>query len=184
MKPCRTGRCGRIWWCSATTASWRPTASTRWTSNRRAPCSSSSRRRPSAGRRRRLAIVADGGYLPTAETIERQRAVRDRLMNEEIYPIFVDWETSWWSDLEDELSDWIDRFSGSTEPVEVERLLGDRPIGGRTHVVRDRPPVCSGMWIARRRRPAARRRDHDQAESGTHDPTWPVRSPPRLARCR
>jgi hypothetical protein len=80
--------------------------------------------------RRRLAIVVDGGYLPTAETIERQRSVRDRLMGEEIYPIFVVWETSWWSDLEDELTDWIERFTTSSDGVDVERAAIDRSVAG------------------------------------------------------
>ncbi len=80
--------------------------------------------------RRRLAIVVDGGYLPIAETIERQRAVRDRLMDEEIYPIFIVWETSWWSDLEDELSGWFERFGGLSDPVEIERAAIDRSVAG------------------------------------------------------
>lgn len=65
--------------------------------------------------RRRLAIVVDGGYLPIAETIVRQRALRDRLMAEDTYPIFVDWETSWWSDLEAELGDWLERLVGPSD---------------------------------------------------------------------
>ncbi len=96
-------------------------------------------------KRRRLAIVVDGGYLPTAETIERQRAVRDRLMNEEIYPIFVIWETSWWSDLEDELSQWLERFQGSPDHVDVERAAIDRSIAGLLwyEIVRRSSAACA-----------------------------------------
>ncbi len=125
-------------------------------------------------KRRRLAIVADGGYLPTAETIERQRAVRDRLMNEEIYPIFVVWETSWWSELEDELSDWIGRFSGSTEPGEVERAAIDRSVAGLMwyEIVRRSAAACGSpaggarlladaITIKRNQEPTARRGPFD-----------------------
>ncbi len=81
-------------------------------------------------KRRRLAIVVDGGYLPTAETIERQLMVRDRLMQEEIYPIFIVWETSWWSELEDDLSDWTERFKGLPDGVDAERAAIDRSVTG------------------------------------------------------
>jgi hypothetical protein len=74
--------------------------------------------------------VVDGGYLPTAQTIARQRALRDRLMNEEIYTIFVVWETSWWSELEDELSAWLERFGGSPDHVDLERAAIDRSTAG------------------------------------------------------
>jgi hypothetical protein len=68
-------------------------------------------------KKRRLAIVCDGGYLPPSETIERFRAVRDRYLDAEIYPIFVVWETSWWHDLADELSDWINRLTDDGNSV-------------------------------------------------------------------
>jgi Papain family cysteine protease len=78
---------------------------------------------------RRLAIVVDGGYLPLAETIERQRQLRDRLMSEEIYPIFVVWETSWWADLASELDEWHDRRAESSAGPD-ERSVIDCSVAG------------------------------------------------------
>jgi hypothetical protein len=43
---------------------------------------------------RRLAVIADGGYLPLAETVERLGTLREAFMAREIYPIFLVWETS------------------------------------------------------------------------------------------
>lgn len=59
---------------------------------------------------RRLAIVSDAGYLPTSQTIERCRTLRDHLLTNEIYPIFVLWETSWTAELADELERWVRRL--------------------------------------------------------------------------
>ena len=67
---------------------------------------------------RRLAIVSDGGYLPTAETIERFRSLRDRYLDAEIYPIFVVWETSWWGEFGDELDSWISRLADGEVPAQ------------------------------------------------------------------
>lgn len=61
---------------------------------------------------RRLAVFADGGYLPTPETIERLRRLRDALMAREIYPLFLVWETSWWAELQDEIGTWLARVGG------------------------------------------------------------------------
>ncbi len=80
--------------------------------------------------RRRLAIVVDGGYLPLAETIERQRALRDRLMSEEIYPIFVVWETSWWAELGADLDDWFERRSSPDQAAPDERVVIDSSVAG------------------------------------------------------
>ena len=60
--------------------------------------------------RRRLAIVADGGYWPTAATIGRLKALRDLLMAHEVYPVFLVWETSWWAQLQDEIAVWMTRL--------------------------------------------------------------------------
>jgi hypothetical protein len=82
-------------------------------------------------KKRRLAIVCDGGYLPPSETIERFRAVRDQYLDAEIYPIFIVWETSWWRDLADELSVWINRLDedGTTnDPVECDNPIVRRAI--------------------------------------------------------
>ncbi len=57
--------------------------------------------------RRRVAVVTDDGWRPTPETIDRYREQRDRYMAAEIYPIFVVWETSWGSELVDELDRWV-----------------------------------------------------------------------------
>ena len=69
-------------------------------------------------KRHRLAVVFDGGYLPPAVTIERFRAVRDRYLDAEIYPIFVVWETSWWHELADELSEWMARLTDDGDTLE------------------------------------------------------------------
>jgi hypothetical protein len=80
--------------------------------------------------RRRLAIVADGGALPTALTIERYRSVRDRFLASDIYPLFVVWETAWWADLGDELHRWAARLphddtSGSSDRRVLDRSIAD-----------------------------------------------------------
>lgn len=79
---------------------------------------------------RRLAIIVDGGYLPLAETIERQRALRDRLMSKEIYPIFVVWETSWWAELAADLGDWHERRSSPEQAEPSERAVIDSSVAG------------------------------------------------------
>jgi Papain family cysteine protease len=77
--------------------------------------------------RPRLAIIADGGALPTSVTIDRFRLLRDRFMAEGIYPLFVVWETSWWSDLDDDLHRWARRLadaaSGPTDQDVIERSV-------------------------------------------------------------
>jgi hypothetical protein len=61
--------------------------------------------------RRRLVVVSDAGHRATADAIEAARTIRDRYMAQEIYPIFVLWETSWWADLVDEYTIWLSRLS-------------------------------------------------------------------------
>ena len=89
---------------------------------------------------RRLVIVSDGGYLPTALTIERFRSLRDRYLDAEIYPIFVVWETSWWREFGDELRTWIARLADGD--VLAERLDRDDAIV-RTAVERS---VLPKLW--------------------------------------
>ena len=182
-RPSRTATCGRIWWCCATTAGWRRTASTRWTRDPSAPCSSSSRRRPSSGSAGvwRSWSTADTSRLRRRSNVNER--VRDRLMNDEIYPIFVVWETSWWSDLEDELSEWLERFRGLTGSCR-RRTRGDRSVDRGTPLVRGRPPVIGRVRVTGRWRQAARRGDHDQAEPTTHAQARPLRSPSRVPRRR
>lgn len=64
--------------------------------------------------RRRLVVVSDAGHRPTADTIEAARAIRDRYMAQEIYPIFVVWETHWWADVVDEYTTSLTRLTGGT----------------------------------------------------------------------
>ena len=47
---------------------------------------------------RRLAVFADGGYWATENTVEQLRPLRDRLMEQEIYPIFLLWEYPWFAE--------------------------------------------------------------------------------------
>lgn len=61
--------------------------------------------------RRRLVVVSDAGHRPTADTIEAARTIRDRYMAQEIYPIFVVWETHWWADFVDEYTTWLAQLS-------------------------------------------------------------------------
>ncbi len=67
--------------------------------------------------RPRLAIVTDGGPLPTERTIERLVPLRDRMMADGVYPLFIVWETSWWADLEHELATWFERRDGQRDPL-------------------------------------------------------------------
>ena len=46
---------------------------------------------------RRLAVFADGGYWATPTAVERLRPLRDRMMAEHIYPIFLLWEHPWYA---------------------------------------------------------------------------------------
>jgi len=69
--------------------------------------------------RRRLAVISDNGALPTSDTIQRLRAVRDRYLLHGIYPIFVLWETSWWSELVDELTVWHTRLANATATTDT-----------------------------------------------------------------
>ena len=64
--------------------------------------------------RRRLAVIFDSGYLAPAETIQRCRQLRDEYLARGIYPLFVVWETSWWTELVDELHTWTSRLSDGT----------------------------------------------------------------------
>ncbi|MGI9644256.1 MAG: C1 family peptidase [Ilumatobacteraceae bacterium] len=50
--------------------------------------------------RRRLAIFADGGYWATPTAVEQLRPLRDALMAAEIYPIFLLWDTPWYTDMQ------------------------------------------------------------------------------------
>ena len=52
---------------------------------------------------RRLVIFADSGYWATEAALEQLRPIRDRLMAEEIYPLFALWETPWYT----EVLEWI-----------------------------------------------------------------------------
>jgi hypothetical protein len=52
----------------------------------------------------RLLIYADDGSSALPRTIEELAPLRDRLMSEEIYPIFVVWDVPWHPDLDDELT--------------------------------------------------------------------------------
>ncbi|MBT8207457.1 MAG: hypothetical protein KJO18_04220, partial [Acidimicrobiia bacterium] len=54
-------------------------------------------------KRPKLLVHADDGSQPRAETVERLAKVRDELMDQEIYPIFVVWDMPWRPDFEDEL---------------------------------------------------------------------------------
>ena len=81
--------------------------------------------------RRRLAIVTDGGYWPTSTTIERYRTIRDQLLEAEIYPIFVVWETPWWSELVLDLHDRFGRVGGADLSArERERSAVDGSVAG------------------------------------------------------
>jgi hypothetical protein len=68
--------------------------------------------------RRRLAVFADGGYWPTANTVEFLRPLRARLMEAGIYPIFLVWESAWYA----ETRSW---------------LLGERGLAGADGLERD-----------------------------------------------
>ena len=73
---------------------------------------------------RKLAVICDGGELSTPATIDRCRELRDRLLAERIYPVFVLWETPWYRDLDHELRTWIehgDRTPPGTDPDVVAR---------------------------------------------------------------
>lgn len=80
--------------------------------------------------RRRLAIVSEAGYLPTSQTIERCRAQRDHLLANEIYPIFVVWETSWTAELADELDRWLRRLQPVDSPALTLPLERSDPLVG------------------------------------------------------
>lgn len=82
--------------------------------------------------RRRLAIVVDGGHLPTSATIDRFREMRDRFLDAEIYPIFVVWETPWWEELAVDLSEWFERVGATSDLAgeERERAAIDASIAG------------------------------------------------------
>lgn len=49
---------------------------------------------------RRLAVVADAGYWATDPTVGQLRLLRDELMANEIYPIFLVWDTPWFTDMQ------------------------------------------------------------------------------------
>jgi hypothetical protein len=100
--------------------------------------------------RRRLAVVFDSGYLTPAETIRRCRQLRDEYMARGIYPLFVVWETSWWTELTDELHTWTARLSD--ESVRAARL---RPDGDLARAVAD-ACVVRPIWqeVLRRARRA------------------------------
>jgi hypothetical protein len=82
---------------------------------------------------RRLAVIADGGYLPLAETVERLGTLREALMAREIYPIFLVWETSWWSEFEHEVGVWLGRAGGQPGAAPADPQAGlalDRSVVG------------------------------------------------------
>jgi hypothetical protein len=80
--------------------------------------------------RRRLAIVADGGALPTTTTIQRFRDLRDRFIGAGIYPIFVVWETAWLDDLQDELDVLAARLAEDTPSGPQGRATLDHSFAG------------------------------------------------------
>jgi hypothetical protein len=106
--------------------------------------------RTAAWERPRLAIVADGGPLSTASTIERLVPLRDRMLSDGIYPLFVVWETAWWADLEHELATWVDRIDcqvasvedpadrGAVEPATVTDAVGRSVSAAIWHAIDDR----------------------------------------------
>ena len=103
--------------------------------------------------RRRIAVVTDDGRLPTPETIDRCRQQRDRYMAAEIYPIFVVWESSWGSELVDELDRWV-RYHATRNDG------GERPYDRCEPFVREavRASVARPIWeqlVERSRRAAA-----------------------------
>ncbi len=52
---------------------------------------------------RRLAIIADGGYFSTSATVDMLAPLRDELIANEIYPIFLLWDTPWFADMQGRL---------------------------------------------------------------------------------
>ncbi|NND74896.1 MAG: C1 family peptidase [Ilumatobacter sp.] len=52
---------------------------------------------------RRLAIFADGGYFSTSATVDMLAPLRDELVANEIYPIFLLWDTPWYADMQGRL---------------------------------------------------------------------------------
>lgn len=58
------------------------------------------RERTQHWRRRRLVIFADGGYFDPATTLERLRPFKEELMLQEIYPLFLVWDSAWMDGLQ------------------------------------------------------------------------------------
>lgn len=55
------------------------------------------RRQTEGWDKRRLAIIADGGYWSHDVAVEQLQPLRDELMDQEIYPIFLLWDTPWYA---------------------------------------------------------------------------------------
>lgn len=65
--------------------------------------------------RPRLVIFGDDGSRPLDATADELAALRRRLMDAEIYPVFVVWDVPWHADLDDELT----LFMGTAEEREA-----------------------------------------------------------------
>lgn len=80
--------------------------------------------------RPRLMVFADDGSRDMNTTIEQLIPLRDQLMSEEIYPLFVVWDTPWFPDLDDELTIESGGFSFETNEVRQPVNIGtdDDPV--------------------------------------------------------
>ena len=67
----------------------------------------------------RLAVIADGAGQGAGATIDHLRPLRDKMLANEIYPIFIVWETGWHDDLAHELLRWTQHRSGDDMPTSV-----------------------------------------------------------------
>ncbi|MFK8024539.1 MAG: C1 family peptidase, partial [Ilumatobacter sp.] len=70
------------------------------------------RKRTRHWKRRRLAIVADPGYWDARDTLEALTPLCEQMMAEEIYPLFLVWDSPWF----DGLRGWLHAEAG-TDPT-------------------------------------------------------------------